>query len=70
MYFQHDAALWRDFPDLVPGALYATGITAAPNPNGTEIDLGLSADSTATSIQLARDGATIYSGTVISGFAL
>jgi DNA/RNA-binding domain of Phe-tRNA-synthetase-like protein len=28
MYFQHDAALWRDFPDLVPGVLYAAGITA------------------------------------------
>ena len=32
MYFQHDAALWRDFPDLVPGALYATGITADAAP--------------------------------------
>ena len=28
MYFQHDAALWRDFPALVPGVLYAEGITA------------------------------------------
>src|SRR5690242_14169845 len=33
MYFQHDAALWRDFPDLVPGVLYATGITAAAVPD-------------------------------------
>ena len=29
MYFQHAAALWRDFPSLVPGALYAEGITGA-----------------------------------------
>ena len=28
MYFQHAAALWRDFPALVPGVLYAEGITA------------------------------------------
>ena len=28
MYFQHDPALWRDFPDLVPGVLSAAGITA------------------------------------------
>ena len=29
MYFQHAAALWRDFPALVPGVLYAEGITGA-----------------------------------------
>ena len=28
MHFQHDAAIWRDFPALVPGVLYAEGITA------------------------------------------
>jgi DNA/RNA-binding domain of Phe-tRNA-synthetase-like protein len=28
MHFQHSAALWRDFPALVPGVLYAKGITA------------------------------------------
>jgi len=28
MYFQHSAQLWRDFPALVPGVLYAEGITA------------------------------------------
>ena len=33
MYFQHDAALWRDFPDLVPGVLYAAGITADAAPD-------------------------------------
>ena len=27
MYFQHSARLWGDFPALVPGALYAEGIT-------------------------------------------
>lgn len=27
MHFQHAAALWRDFPALVPGVLYAEGIT-------------------------------------------
>jgi len=34
-YFQHDAALWRDFPGLVPGVLYAGGITADAAP-GTD----------------------------------
>ena len=29
MYFQHSAQLWRDFPALVPGVLYAEGIPAA-----------------------------------------
>jgi DNA/RNA-binding domain of Phe-tRNA-synthetase-like protein len=28
MHFQHDAAIWRDFPALVPGVLYAENITA------------------------------------------
>jgi DNA/RNA-binding domain of Phe-tRNA-synthetase-like protein len=28
MHFQHAAALWRDFPALVPGVLYAEGVTA------------------------------------------
>jgi DNA/RNA-binding domain of Phe-tRNA-synthetase-like protein len=27
MHFQHSADIWRDFPALVPGALYAEGIT-------------------------------------------
>jgi DNA/RNA-binding domain of Phe-tRNA-synthetase-like protein len=27
MYFQHAADIWRDFPSLVPGVLYAEGIT-------------------------------------------
>ena len=33
MYFQHDAALWRDFPALVPGVLYTEGITAHAAPD-------------------------------------
>jgi len=35
MYFQHAAAIWRDFSSLVPGVLYAEGITAdaAPDPD-------------------------------------
>jgi len=28
MYFQHADDIWRGFPELVPGALHATGITA------------------------------------------
>lgn len=28
MYFQHSSEIWRDFPELVPGALFAKGITA------------------------------------------
>ena len=33
MYFQHAPAIWRDFPALVPGALYAWGITADAAPD-------------------------------------
>src|SRR5512142_1630965 len=32
MHFQHSAGLWRDFPALVPGVLYAKGITADTEP--------------------------------------
>jgi len=28
MHFRHSAAVWRDFPALVPGVLYAEGITS------------------------------------------
>ncbi|GAA2871041.1 phenylalanine--tRNA ligase beta subunit-related protein [Nonomuraea rubra] len=28
VFFQHSSDIWRDFPELVPGALYAEGITA------------------------------------------
>lgn len=27
MHFQHSGEIWRDFPELVPGALFAAGIT-------------------------------------------
>jgi DNA/RNA-binding domain of Phe-tRNA-synthetase-like protein len=27
MHFQHSSDLWRDFPDLVPGVLFADGLT-------------------------------------------
>ena len=27
MYFQHAGEIWRDFPELVPGVLFADGIT-------------------------------------------
>ncbi len=30
MYFQHSPEIWRDFPALVPGVLYAEGITSHP----------------------------------------
>ncbi|MDQ4100540.1 MAG: phenylalanine--tRNA ligase beta subunit-related protein [Chloroflexota bacterium] len=26
MYFQHSSEIWRDFPELVPGVIFATGI--------------------------------------------
>lgn len=29
MYFQHSADIWRDFPDLVPGVMAASGITVS-----------------------------------------
>jgi DNA/RNA-binding domain of Phe-tRNA-synthetase-like protein len=35
MHFRHAEAIWRDFPALVPGVLYAEGITA-----GTEPEVG------------------------------
>ena len=28
MQFQHSSDIWRDFPALVPGVLYADGITS------------------------------------------
>jgi DNA/RNA-binding domain of Phe-tRNA-synthetase-like protein len=28
MYFEHSGEIWRDFPQLVPGVLFADGITA------------------------------------------
>lgn len=31
MYFQHSSAIWRDFPQLVPGVLVADGITSDAN---------------------------------------
>jgi DNA/RNA-binding domain of Phe-tRNA-synthetase-like protein len=27
MYFQHSAEMWKDFPELVPGVIFGTGIT-------------------------------------------
>jgi DNA/RNA-binding domain of Phe-tRNA-synthetase-like protein len=33
MHFQHSVQLWRDFPALVPGVLYAEGITADAEPD-------------------------------------
>jgi len=27
VYFEHDAAIWRDFPGLVPGVIFVNGIT-------------------------------------------
>jgi DNA/RNA-binding domain of Phe-tRNA-synthetase-like protein len=36
VYFAHDSAIWRDFPALVPGALFAEGIT--PRAEIDEID--------------------------------
>lgn len=31
MYFQHSPEIWRDHPALVPGVLYAEGVTIAAN---------------------------------------
>ncbi|MBO0775597.1 MAG: hypothetical protein J2P34_04735 [Actinobacteria bacterium] len=34
MYFQHEARIWRDFPQLVPGTLFAEGISRdSPSPS-------------------------------------
>lgn len=32
MRFRHSDEVWRDFPTLVPGVLFASGITAGPSP--------------------------------------
>ena len=37
MYFQHSGQIWRDFPALVPGVLYAEGITRDA-PTGWAVD--------------------------------
>ncbi|MFG1946902.1 B3/4 domain-containing protein [Nonomuraea sp. NPDC048826] len=34
MYFHHADAIWRDFPELVPGTIVATGITPAADVTG------------------------------------
>src|SRR5690348_1042283 len=38
MHFRHDDALWRDFPALVPGVLYAEGITADAEPKAGQYE--------------------------------
>ena len=38
MHFQHHAAIWRDFPALVPGVLYAEGITADAGINTSQYE--------------------------------
>ncbi|HTT53397.1 MAG TPA: phenylalanine--tRNA ligase beta subunit-related protein [Streptosporangiaceae bacterium] len=44
MYFQHSSEIWRDFPDLVPGVLFAHGITAdVPVPSCTAKFTGVAA---------------------------
>jgi len=40
MHFQHSAQLWRDFPALVPGVLYADGITTSPAAAGDKTASG------------------------------
>ncbi len=37
MYFQHAAAIWRDFPGLVPGVLFAEGISST-SPASPQLD--------------------------------
>ncbi|MQA03020.1 MAG: hypothetical protein GEV07_09950 [Streptosporangiales bacterium] len=39
MYFEHSAAIWRDFPDLVPVALTVDGITADADVTAQVTDL-------------------------------
>ena len=34
MYFQHAPAIWRDFPELVPGVVWADGVTPAADVAG------------------------------------
>src|SRR6516164_9983831 len=38
MHFRHAGAVWRDFPALVPGVLYAEGITADAEPKAGQYE--------------------------------
>jgi DNA/RNA-binding domain of Phe-tRNA-synthetase-like protein len=49
MHFQHSAGLWRDFPALVPGVLFAEGITP-----DAEADLRVSAFTAIAATRLAE----------------
>ncbi|MEU4578495.1 B3/4 domain-containing protein [Nonomuraea sp. ATR24] len=48
MHFQHDDAVWRDFPELVPGTILAEGITP-----GASVDEALRAHHAAAAERLA-----------------
>ncbi|WP_326692464.1 phenylalanine--tRNA ligase beta subunit-related protein [Streptomyces sp. NBC_01795] len=39
MYFQHSKQLWQDFPGLVPGVLFARGITPQASVDGAVAEL-------------------------------
>jgi DNA/RNA-binding domain of Phe-tRNA-synthetase-like protein len=49
MYFEHSPQIWLDFPGLVPGALFAEGITS-----DVEVGANASAFTTAAAARLAR----------------
>ncbi|MFF4614329.1 B3/B4 domain-containing protein [Nonomuraea jabiensis] len=53
MRFQHSSDIWRDFPELVPGVLVATGITA-----GVSVDdaVGWCAEQAADRLETASEG--------------
>ena len=38
MYFQHSAAMWAEFPELVPGALRAEGVTAGADVSKNSVE--------------------------------
>jgi hypothetical protein len=61
MHFQHAAEIWRDFPGLVPGALFVEGINA-------DVSVGAHADkftATAASRLAAGVGLSRASGPLL-----
>ncbi|WP_431909657.1 B3/B4 domain-containing protein [Nonomuraea jabiensis] len=53
MRFQHSSDIWRDFPELVPGVLVATGITADASVDGA---VGWCAGLAAERLETASEG--------------
>jgi DNA/RNA-binding domain of Phe-tRNA-synthetase-like protein len=57
VFFQHSSDIWRAFPELVPGVLYAEGITAAVGPGAApEARIAAHAERAAARLAGASEG--------------